>query len=89
MAKASSGKSTNKKTGKTASTSRTVPLKGQEKPMSQKAKQPANMEMIPHLTQEQISERARQIWFEHGCPSGQDETNWFEAEAQLKKEMTK
>ena len=39
------------------------------------------------LTHEQISDRARKIWQAKGCPQGQDEANWKEAEAQLKKEL--
>jgi hypothetical protein len=39
-------------------------------------------------TQEQISERAKAIWQQRGCLIGEDERNWFEAEIQLKKEMS-
>jgi len=39
------------------------------------------------ITHEQIAERARQIWEQHGRPQGEDEQNWREAERQLKKEM--
>ena len=39
------------------------------------------------LTHERIAERARTIWQNHGCKSGEDEQNWFEAEAQLKAEL--
>ena len=38
-------------------------------------------------THKQIEDRAREIWHRKGCPCGQDEQNWLEAEAQLKKEM--
>jgi hypothetical protein len=38
-------------------------------------------------TRKQIEDRAREIWRRKGCPGGQDEQNWLEAEAQLKKEM--
>ncbi len=38
------------------------------------------------LTHEQIAERAKSIWQKKGCPSGQDQKIWHEAEAQLKKE---
>ena len=41
----------------------------------------------PALTHKQIEDRAREIWHRKGCPCGQDEQNWMEAEAQLKKEM--
>lgn len=39
------------------------------------------------LTHEQIAERARQIWQQRGCRSGEDQQNWAEAEAQLKAEL--
>lgn len=39
------------------------------------------------ITHAQIAERARQIWEQHGCPQGEDERNWREAERQLKAEM--
>jgi hypothetical protein len=41
----------------------------------------------PLLTHKQIEERAKAIWKQKGCPSGEDEKNWLEAEAQLKKEL--
>ena len=39
------------------------------------------------LTHEQIAERAKALWQQHGCPAGEDEKNWYEAEAQLKHEL--
>ena len=41
----------------------------------------------PVPTRKQIEDRAKEIWHRKGCPCGQDEQNWLEAEAQLKKEM--
>jgi len=41
----------------------------------------------PVPTHKQIEDMAKEIWRRKGCPSGQDEKNWLEAEAQLKKEM--
>ena len=41
----------------------------------------------PGLTAEQIAERAKAIWIQHGRAPGQDQANWLEAEAQLKKEL--
>jgi hypothetical protein len=41
-----------------------------------------------HLTHEQIEERARLIWKQRGCPRGEDEKNWYEAETQLKRELS-
>ncbi len=41
----------------------------------------------PGPTHEQIAQRAQDIWKRHGCPPGEDRENWFEAEAELKREM--
>jgi hypothetical protein len=43
--------------------------------------------VTPLLTHKQIEERAKAIWRQKGCPVGQDDKNWLEAEAQLKKEL--
>lgn len=40
------------------------------------------------LTHEQISERAKSIWLQRGCPKGDDDRNWYEAENQLKQELS-
>ena len=37
-------------------------------------------------THEQIAARAKRIWEIKGCPSGKDDENWREAEAQLLEE---
>ena len=37
-------------------------------------------------SQAEIAERAKAIWQAKGRPRGQDEQNWLEAEAQLKRE---
>jgi hypothetical protein len=42
----------------------------------------------PAPTHKQIEDRAKEIWRRKGCPVGQDEQNWLEAETQLKKEMS-
>jgi hypothetical protein len=39
------------------------------------------------LTQEMIAGRAKAIWQAKGCPAGQDEQNWLEAERQLRAEL--
>ena len=36
---------------------------------------------------EQITERAKAIWAQNGRMAGQDQANWYEAEAQLKAEL--
>ena len=41
----------------------------------------------PMPTHEQISRRAHEIWLKRGSKPGQDEQNWLEAEAELKKKM--
>lgn len=45
--------------------------------------------VAPTPTYEQIAARAEEIWRQHGCPSGQDDYNWHEAERQLRKEMSR
>ena len=42
---------------------------------------------IVALSHEQIAERAKSIWMNRGCPTHQDDINWYEAENQLKKEL--
>jgi hypothetical protein len=42
----------------------------------------------PVLTHEQIEERAKALWNQHGRPHGQDQADWFEAEAQLRAELS-
>jgi len=42
---------------------------------------------FPVLTHEQIAERARTIWVERGRVPGEDQRNWHEAEAQLRREL--
>ncbi len=41
----------------------------------------------PGPTHDQIAQRAQEIWRRHGCPPGEDKENWFEAEAELRREM--
>ena len=38
-------------------------------------------------THDQIAQRAKAIWQAKGCPAGQDQQNWLEAEKQLRAEM--
>lgn len=42
----------------------------------------------PAPSHKQTEDRAKEIWRRKGCPVGQDEQIWLEAEAQLKKEMS-
>ncbi|MCY2930275.1 MAG: DUF2934 domain-containing protein [Planctomycetota bacterium] len=41
---------------------------------------------LPRLSHEQIARRAKAIWEKKGRPSGQDEQNWYQAEAELRTE---
>ncbi len=54
---------------------------------SAKSSSSAPTKNVVTLTHEQIAERAKSIWMKRGCPSGQDEKNWQEAEKQLKQEL--
>ena len=38
-------------------------------------------------THQQIADRAKEIWRNKGCPAGQDDANWYEAETQLEREL--
>jgi hypothetical protein len=38
------------------------------------------------LAHEQVASRAKEIWERRGCPQGEDEKIWLEAEEQLKQE---
>jgi hypothetical protein len=53
----------------------------------EKPAQPSRAQSPLVPTHKQIEDRAREIWRRKGCPIGQDEQNWLEAETQLKKEM--
>jgi len=39
------------------------------------------------LTHDQIATRAKTIWERRGCPQGEDDKIWHEAEDELKREM--
>ena len=41
----------------------------------------------PELTHEQIAQRANDIWKACGCPCGEHERHWHEAERQLKQDL--
>ena len=42
--------------------------------------------LIATRSHEQITERAKALWAQHGCVAGQDQADWYEAEAQLRTE---
>jgi hypothetical protein len=39
------------------------------------------------LTNEQVAERAKALWKQRGCPTGQDLNIWLDAENELKMEL--
>ena len=77
----------------TSSSGRIEPLVSSPKPSNPQSSstamvEPRNMTNRPAApTHQQIEQRAGEIWRQKGCPVGQDEKNWLEAEAQLKKEL--
>lgn len=68
---------------KKAPAKKAAPAKKKSAP---KKKAPAKASKRPALTEDQIRQRAREIWLDSGRPSGQDEQNWLEAERQLRTE---
>lgn len=42
--------------------------------------------MVPH---EKIAMRAYEIWCQRGCPVGSDRDDWYEAEKELKAELSR
>jgi hypothetical protein len=47
---------------------------------------PTFMNTMIHPTHEEIARRAKHLWQDRGCPQGQDERIWLEAEKQLTSE---
>jgi hypothetical protein len=39
--------------------------------------------------QDKVAARAYQKWMQKGCPHGQDQQDWLEAEAEIKAEMAR
>jgi hypothetical protein len=72
-------------------TSKKTSPAGMSKPASVKSaietRTASKSNVIPLLTHKQIEEQAKAIWRQRGCPVGQDDKIWLEAEAQLKKEL--
>ena len=58
----------------------------QKKPAAARKQAAADWVNLP-LDHNLVSERARSIWLAKGCPIGQDEENWLEAEAQIRNEL--
>jgi hypothetical protein len=55
-------------------------VKAQSKPRTDRT---SAIELSP-ITHEKISQRAWSIWMSKGCPSGQDEMHWYQAEQELR-----
>jgi hypothetical protein len=72
----------------TSTTSSTSAAKA-KKPVTALAPAPAtSVKTAPSpklFTHEEISERARQVWEARGRPDGQDDSIWFEAEKELRR----
>lgn len=85
---ASAGKARAAKPAKTANSAKaTKPVKPtatatQIKSATKPPKAAATMCSTPH-SRDQINVRAYEIWLRKGRPPGQDQQNWFEAEAEL------
>ena len=76
------------RTSSTGRSQRTASSSSSEKSVSSsKTNINSRKERPDVLSQKQIADRAKEIWRKKGCPAGQDESNWYEAEAQLKKEL--
>ena len=63
------------------------PARGKQSRTSTPPARAERLDEAPALTQERIAERARALWQQRGCRPGEDERNWHEAEAQLKREL--
>ena len=61
--------------------SRTSPTSPQTKPQTANAQ--------PALPLEKIASRAYQKWLQNGCKHGCDQQHWFEAEQEIRAELTK
>jgi hypothetical protein len=53
---------------------------------TKKTAQSREASQTPELTHEQVAQRAHDIWQASGCPWGQEDRCWFEAEHQLRQE---
>ena len=76
-------KTTSKTTGRGARSTKEAGVAVQEMPESKRGAVAGR----PGPTHEQVAQRAQEIWKRHGCPPGEDKENWFEAEAELRREM--
>ena len=85
-----SSRTENKGYSQTSSSSRSSTIEALRPNLasSQKSNESSQVTQVtplrPVLTQEQIAERAKALWEKRGRPQGQDQADWFEAEAQLR-----
>jgi hypothetical protein len=49
---------------------------------------PAAPTLSAEVTQDAIAKLAFQKWQKRGCPSGEDQRDWFDAESELKSSQT-
>lgn len=91
MAKTNRKPGTNSGDDRTSSAGRsrrTASLSGPDKSVSfTKTSISAKADKVSSPTHDEIAGRAKEIWRQKGCPAGQDDANWFEAENQLKREL--
>jgi len=63
------------------------PARGEAVVGERQAQMPDVGESSVSLAHDQIADRARAIWEQRGRPQGEDEKIWYEAEAELKREI--
>jgi hypothetical protein len=63
-----------------------APARGEAVVGERQTQMPEAGESSVTLTHDRIADRARAIWEQRGCPQGEDERIWHEAEDQLKRE---
>ena len=60
----------------------TLPM--QLEPAKSIAAGPAVPALTPGIDQGEIARRAYQLWEQRGCPAGSPESDWYQAEAELR-----
>ncbi len=81
MAKNKTGASTATARPRKTASSRATARPNARAAVTGKAKR--NAKTRPMVTQDQIAQRAYEIWLNKGQPSGLDQENWLEAEQEL------
>ena len=85
-----SGKRTSSTTRKSGSTAKKQPAGAGRQaapPSGNKEEAAGKTQKQVSLNHEVISERAKAIWRNRGCPPDQDIRNWLDAESELKQEL--